>query len=68
MRRDRDGSELEDDDTAVTPAELAHVLRCREGWLGEDWRGRPIPCPVCRPHLARRRRRARAQLFGPWAA
>ncbi|MGB7363327.1 MAG: hypothetical protein WA931_09855 [Rhodococcus sp. (in: high G+C Gram-positive bacteria)] len=30
-----------------------HDRRCRRGWLGEDAEGRPIPCLVCRPHLAR---------------
>lgn len=29
-----------------------HAERCRGGWLGEDAHDRPIPCPVCRPHLA----------------
>ncbi|SDT69553.1 hypothetical protein [Jiangella sp. DSM 45060] len=27
---------------------------CRDGWDGEDWSGRPIPCPICRPHVQRR--------------
>lgn len=30
-----------------------HATRCRRGWLGEDECGRPIPCPICRPHLRR---------------
>jgi hypothetical protein len=28
-----------------------HDERCRSGWLGDDAEGRPIPCPVHRPHL-----------------
>lgn len=28
-----------------------HTKRCRNGWLGEDPDGRPIPCLRCRPHL-----------------
>lgn len=28
-----------------------HDPRCRDGWLGENADGKPIPCYVCRPHL-----------------
>ena len=28
-----------------------HDTRCADGWLGEDSKGRPRPCPHCRPHL-----------------
>lgn len=31
-----------------------HDPRCRDGWLGEDDAGHPIPCLQCRPHLAAR--------------
>lgn len=37
---------------------------CADGWLGEDGDGRPRPCPVCRPHVARGRRRLRDRLEG----
>lgn len=28
-----------------------HDPRCRNGWLGDDLDGRPVPCLQCRPHL-----------------
>lgn len=31
-----------------------HEARCKNGWLGEDAEGRPIPCTRCRPHLTKR--------------
>jgi len=70
VRRDRDGSELPDDDQdqLVDVEQLRHILSCRDGWLGEDAAGRMLPCRVCRPHLERLRRRTRVQLYGPWAA
>jgi hypothetical protein len=24
---------------------------CRDGWMGEDEQGRPVPCPSCRPNV-----------------
>lgn len=27
---------------------------CGNGWIGETPDGRPIPCLICKPHLARR--------------
>lgn len=48
MRRDRDGSELEELD------DEQHVEHtCDGGWLGYDRDGRPFPCLECRPHLRR---------------
>lgn len=70
MRRDRDGSVLEDDEL-LEPADRAqalHELACVDGWAGEDGYGRPRPCPVCRPHLQRDRGRLRRQLYGRHAA
>lgn len=29
---------------------------CTGGWMGTDKAGRPVPCLVCKPHLA-----------GPWS-
>ena len=46
-RRDRDGSILEPD-----PMPEPHT--CRRGWRGTDPEGRPIPCLICKPHLARK--------------
>lgn len=43
---------------------IPHEQRCHDGRLGEDHNGRPIPCPTCRPHLARTRDRMRTQLYG----
>jgi hypothetical protein len=43
MRRDRDGSPLDDDPPTVH--------ECAAGWTGEDHHGRPIPCRVCKPWL-----------------
>lgn len=40
MTRDRDGSVLD-----LKP----ETHECTNGWSGEDWAGRPIPCRVCRP-------------------
>lgn len=48
MIRDRDGSEVEPDE--ATPAHY-----CQAGWTGTDPEGRPIPCLLCKPHLAKRR-------------
>lgn len=44
MTLDRTGEPLNDDE---------HAHRCKNGWLGFDTDERPIPCLVCRPHLAR---------------
>lgn len=32
---------------------------CVDGWVGEDAEGRPRPCPICKSHVARLRRRLR---------
>lgn len=32
-------------------------LDCSYGWLPSDSEGRPRPCPLCKPHLTRRRGR-----------
>lgn len=48
-RYDRYGDDLDDDDAIPT-----HDQDCADGWLGEDYRGRPIPCLQCRPHLRER--------------
>jgi len=54
--RDRTGEVLDPDpDDDWTP----HEDRCRDGWLREDADGRPSPCLLCRPHLARRRKASR---------
>ncbi|KAA1427868.1 hypothetical protein [Nocardioides antri] len=29
-----------------------HGRYCVAGWLADDERGRPTPCPRCRPHLS----------------
>lgn len=34
-------------------AQRRHDAECRDGWRGEDEDGRPRPCRVCRPWLAR---------------
>jgi hypothetical protein len=51
---------VDDQECAVDFAAL-HDAQCVDGWLGEDAEGRPQPCPVCKPHLARFRRRLREQ-------
>lgn len=70
VRRDRDGSVLEDEQLLERPdrARLLHELLCVDGWAGEDLDGRPRPCPVCRPHLERGRGRLRRALYGRHAA
>ena len=57
LRRDRDGSLVVDAEPA--PRSSAAALPagrsdhgCRRGWRGEDERGHPVPCPVCRPERA----------------
>lgn len=45
MIRDKDGS--------LTAAPPPRPHTCRRGWRGTDAEGRPVPCLVCRPHLAR---------------
>jgi hypothetical protein len=48
----RELRELEAEESAALDAEQhAHRTRCAAGWLGEDDRGRPVPCLTCRPHL-----------------
>lgn len=49
MSHDRPGAPVDG------PAEVVplHSPRGRDGWLGEDSEGRPIPCLQCRPHLQR---------------
>jgi len=56
IRHDRTGELVDHED-------LDEV--CLDGWLGEDWHGRPVPCPVCRPHVAAARRRLDRRLLGP---
>ena len=34
-----------------------HEASCRNGWLGEDSEGRPVPCTICRPHLQKETQR-----------
>lgn len=51
MRRDRDGSPIEDEEQP--PLITRHY--CRNGWKGETPDGRPIPCLECKPHLTRYR-------------
>ncbi len=50
MRRDRDGSPLEQHDDELD----THL--CVDGWLGFDADERPVPCLTCRPHLLAARR------------
>ncbi|QIX27463.1 hypothetical protein ncot_13240 [Nocardioides sp. JQ2195] len=45
MTYDRYGEPVEDE----TGQDDTHT--CDNGWLGEDYAGRPIPCLTCRPHL-----------------
>lgn len=49
-RLDRYGDPIDDhpDSGDIQPE---HDPLCRDGWLGEDHAGRPIPCLTCRPHL-----------------
>lgn len=51
-RHDRTGELVDEPDELD---DQAHAERCREGWLGEDWQGHPIPCPRCRGHVVRLR-------------
>lgn len=51
MTLDRTGAPREPEDDSAP----WHDPRCRNRWLGEDDEGRPIPCPVCKPHTAGRR-------------
>jgi len=64
VTRDRDGTELAKEARPESPAELRHRLACIQGWVGEDYLGHPIPCPLCRPHLGQIRRRLRYALLG----
>lgn len=49
-----DARELREFEAENPEQPFFHDPRCEDGWLGEDERGRPIPCLQCRPHLARR--------------
>lgn len=48
-RLDRFGEPVDD---AVADDAPEHDQVCRDGWLGTDADGHPIPCLRCRPHLA----------------
>lgn len=54
MRRDRTGEPIEDEPDDQ-PAAEPDRHSCNGGWLGEDDEGRPRPCLICRPNLARHR-------------
>jgi hypothetical protein len=45
------------------PSEPLHDLRCRNGWIDRD-ADVPVPCLICRPHLAPDRLREKA--LGPY--
>lgn len=55
MRHDRYGEPIEDDDP---PPVRPH--RCRRGWIDRN-ADHPVPCLVCKPHLARRDDRVREE-------
>jgi hypothetical protein len=44
--------------------QAVHDARFVGGWLPDDREGRPRPCPICKPHVARFCRRLRKQLLG----
>lgn len=55
-RLDRYGDPVEEDEDQVSGSGQVrgtshHDPDCRDGWLGEDADGRPVPCLECRPHL-----------------
>lgn len=50
-----DVREQRERDDAAPDLDRLHRLACRDGWLGEDDQGRPVPCPRCRGHLDQRR-------------
>lgn len=54
-RYDRTGDRIEG---AEQPQPI-HDTSCLNGWLGEDLKGRMVPCLVCKPHLA-------AYFLGRW--
>lgn len=37
---------------AEAEEQRTHAATCRGGWIGLDHDERPVPCTVCRPHLA----------------
>jgi hypothetical protein len=49
---DRFGEETDDPDEGVRRPHTLHDPRCRNGWIGDDEDGRPIPCRTCKPHLS----------------
>ncbi|WP_146073756.1 hypothetical protein [Amycolatopsis sp. CA-126428] len=49
MRHDRTGELLDDEDQCEEQPTTAH--HCDRGWLDRE-ADHPIPCRVCRPHLA----------------
>lgn len=54
MPHDRTGERIEEDDVDVDTAAVtaARHRRYCSGWIDPD-ADRPIPCLVCKPHLAR---------------
>lgn len=63
LRRDRDGSLIEDLVVDLRAGLQPH--RCRRGWLGEDRAGRPIPCPECRAATLAKIARLRCRATDP---
>ncbi|WP_341359069.1 hypothetical protein V5H98_15200 [Georgenia sp. M64] len=56
LRRDRDGELVPEGFDLATVHVCMGITGGRgRGWLGQDAQGRPIPCPVCKPHTARGR-------------
>jgi len=39
--------------------------KCEDGWVTrEDAAGMPVPCLICKPHIARQRRQMQDRLHG----
>jgi len=57
QRHDRTGELIGDEGPDPT-----HDDACHDGWLPDDYAGRPVPCLVCKPHLSDRRQRFQREL------
>ena len=62
-RYDHRSGELTEDAEPAEDADGAH--HCDDGWITrEDAAGMPVPCLICKPHIAQQRRRLYDRLHG----
>jgi hypothetical protein len=64
-RYDHRSGELTEVADADTDEDQVLDHQCDNGWITrEDAAGMPVPCLICKPHIAEQRRRMRDRLHG----